>query len=168
MEEWLRSVVLWWDAQGRDHVLAGPGAGDLPGGVDVLHVLTSQDPAGVAQSEARNRQLLGELLARLGRDPALRAVRWWPATGGLLDLAHHEQGVAIAGLERAAASQLGAELEQLAIYEMTPSWCRVVTCPGDVVDEQVPRRWGGDHHGLPPEVIERWWQTYVELQHPHA
>lgn len=170
MPEWLTSTVIWWDEHGELGVLAGPGAGPLPpDGVGPLHVLTSQDPMGQHQTEARNQQLLVDLVRWAAEAEAASAgsadgaLRWWPAAGGLLDGSHHELGIAVHGLTRAEASALGARFEQLAIYELTADLQQVVPCPGEAVTEHVERSWSApDGVRLPGHLPDQWWRAYLD------
>lgn len=166
---WMASIVLWWDVGGTAHELAGPEAAELPSGDDgPIHVLTSQDPLGVEQEPARNRELLRDLLAwvveAVDPDPALD---WWPATGMAVDDGHAEQGVALRGLGRAGAVELGRRLEQLGIYEVTATDIRVVRCDDGRVSASGPRRWpeppDGTAERLAQERAAAWWETYVDL-----
>lgn len=163
---WMTSTVLWWDRDGRASVVAGPGAGPLPGGdAAVLHVLTAQDPWGEPQTEARNLELLGDLLVWA---TGTLSVPWWPATGSELDRSHHEQGIAVAGLGRAEAAAAGARFDQLAIYEVTDELLRVVSCPDARVEAEGARRWAGPdgdpaRPAVPDHVAARWWSVYGEV-----
>jgi hypothetical protein len=165
MDQWLDSVVVWWDHAGDAAVLAGPDAAALPGDAEVVHVLTAQDPGGERQSPERNRALLGELLRWAAGEMGPPTQRWWPATGCSSDLDTFEQGVAVAGIDRRTAAALGRRFDQLAVYEATDDALRVITCRDAAVAQEVPRRWpaGALSVALPPEVLTRWWTTYQEV-----
>jgi hypothetical protein len=165
MDRWLDSVVVWWDVAGVSGVLAGPHAGPLPGGGELVHVLTAQDPAGERQPPARNRALLGDLLGWASVELGPVGQRWWPATGTSADLDTFEQGVAVAGADRATAAGWGRRFHQLAVYEVTPDALRVITCEDGSLAEEVPRRWPAEARSvdLPVEVLAGWWATYQEV-----
>ncbi|MCB0959960.1 MAG: DUF3293 domain-containing protein, partial [Acidimicrobiales bacterium] len=127
LASWLASVLVRWDGEGTASMLAGPEAGPLPA-AGPIHVLTSQDPQGVPQPPARNAALLAELLAWAAAE--LPAGTWWPATGCDPVSGHAEQGIAMAGRGRAAATADGARWGQLAIYELTDDELIVVACDG--------------------------------------
>ena len=167
---WMASIVLWWDETGAAHELAGPEAVALPGtGTAPVHVLTSQDPLGVEQPAARNRELLRELLAWVVDETAGASAgwAWWPATGMAVDSGHAEQGIALRGASRADAVALGRRYEQLGIYEVTDDDIAVVRCDDGEVSAVGPRRWAmppdGTAERLAQERAAAWWRTYVDL-----
>lgn len=159
MDDWLTSVVVWWDDDGAHHVLAGPDAEPLPGGDGrPVHVLTAQDPYGERQPDDRNHDLLVGLYrwatsttgaastigAASATDVDGGRVRWWPATGGSAADDHAEHGVVIAGLTRTRAAELGERFHQLAIYEMSASRQIVVPCRTPDDTTATARAWPPD------------------------
>lgn len=165
MDQWLDSVVVWWNHAGVPAVLAGPDADALPGGAPLVHVLTAQDPGGERQTPERNRALLGELLAWAAAELGSPGQRWWPATGTSSDIDTFEQGLAVAGIDRPTAAAFGRRFHQLAVYEATEGALRVITCADATLAQEVPRRWpvGARAVDLPGAVLARWWTTYREV-----
>lgn len=118
-----------------------PGA-YLPGATGPIHILTAQNPMGIAATDelnaAANERLAAELIARPG-------LTMWPATGhggGPIDApgTWREDGFAVEGLDRAAALALAARHGQRAIFAWLdePGGFRLVACDGSA-DE--PRGW---------------------------
>lgn len=174
LPSWMTSVLVGWvDGAARTVVGVGPDA--LPPGpdgqeVELLHVLTSQDPLGHEQPEARNRELLADLLAWAADRSAVEGWRWWPVTGADVHSGHAEQGIGIAGMARPQAVAAGERWRQLAIYELTPEEVRVVPSHGGeeagTVTAAGPRRWGALPAGgaaPTPERVASWWRTYAEV-----
>jgi hypothetical protein len=169
---WMTSVLIVWGDDGNPAIVVGVDAGPLPLGddgaeVSVLHVVTSQDPLGVAQSPERNHALLGDLLRWAEGQRHAHGWRWWPVTGADTFSGHAEQGIGIAGMDRAAAAVAGERWEQLAIYELTPELVRVVPTHGGpaagTVTAEGPRRWSSTPAGArspDEETVDAWWRTY--------
>lgn len=161
---WLASVLVRWARDGEVSVLAGPGAGSLPAAAP-LHVITSQDPRGEPQPTERNAVLLADLLR--WADAELPAARWWLVTGCDPETGHAEQGIAVAGLERAAAAAHGARWQQLAIYELRDDELIVVPCDGGPEPtggfDRAPRAWpaGAPEVRLDGLPLARWWGAYA-------
>lgn len=116
--------------------------GFLPGATGPIHILTAQNPMGLAASDAENEAANAELAELLAADDRLRV---WPATGyggGPIDEADtwQEQGFAVEGLSRTEAVDLARRFSQRAIFEWRdePGGFRLVACDGSA-DE--PRGW---------------------------
>lgn len=114
----------------------------LPGATGPLHILTAQNPMGLAASDEENRAANAELAKVLGADDRLTV---WPATGyggGPIDSAAtwQEAGFAVEGLSRVEALELARRFSQRAIFEWRnePGGFRLVACDGSA-DE--PRGW---------------------------
>jgi hypothetical protein len=111
---------------------AGTTSGEFPfPGVERVHVLTAFNPRSrrLRPHENANRQR-----ALAGR-VATTGLPSWPAAGGGRQA---QTSIAVAGLTRARARALGAEFEQDAVVEWTPTALSVVPC-----DELVaPREFG--------------------------
>ncbi|WP_045876560.1 DUF3293 domain-containing protein [Pseudofrankia sp. DC12] len=111
---------------------AGTASGEFPfPGVERVHVLTAFNPRSrrLRPHENANRQR-----ALAGR-VATTGLPSWPAVGGGRQA---QTSIAVAGLTRARARALGAEFEQDAVVEWTPTAWSVVPC-----DELVaPREFG--------------------------
>ena len=102
---------------------------------DPLFVLTAWNPGGVDRDRETNDEAERVLEAEL--TGAGRA--WWPADGRSPDDSWSEPGVAVAGLDRAAACALGERYGQLAVYELTGDLVRVVRCVDRAVYRERPR-----------------------------
>lgn len=174
LPSWMTSVLVGW-VDGAARTVVGVRPEPLPPApdgreVEVLHVLTSQDPLGQEQSEARNRELLADLLAWAADRSTAEGWRWWPVTGADVHSGHAEQGIGIAGMARPQAVAAGERWRQLAIYELTPEEVRVVPSHGGeeagTVTAAGPRRWSAlPAQGSPPtpEQVASWWRTYREV-----
>ncbi|OHV32636.1 hypothetical protein BCD49_29390 [Pseudofrankia sp. EUN1h] len=96
--------------------------GDFPfSDVERVHVLTAFNPRSRPlrphENASRQRALAGRVAAT--------GLPSWPAVRGEK---HAELGIAVAGLTRARAQELGAEFEQDAIFEWTPAAWSLVPC----------------------------------------
>jgi hypothetical protein len=101
---------------------AGTASGEFPfPGVERVHVLTAFNPRSrrLRPHENANRQR-----ALAGR-VATTGLPSWPAVGGGRQT---QTSIAVAGLTRARARALGAEFEQDAVLEWTPTAWSVVPC----------------------------------------
>jgi len=114
----------------------------LPGATGPIHILTAQNPMGIAATDDANAAANERLAAELA---TIEGLGVWPATGyggGPLDGdgTWSEQGFAIEGLSRAAAIALAIRHEQRAIFAWhdEPGGFRLVACDGSA-DE--PRGW---------------------------
>ena len=121
------------EANGHIVRLRGPRVDPLPS--DPLFVLTAWNPGGVDRDRETNDEAERVLEAEL--TGAGRA--WWPADGRSPDDSWSEPGVAVAGLDRAAACALGERYGQLAVYELTGDLVRVVRCVDRAVYRERPR-----------------------------
>ena len=131
---------LWADAlidceiDGRTLLVRGPNAEALPGDAPIFTV-TAYNPSGVEREEVVNAAAEQELEQELTRIGA----QFWPATGRSLDGSWSEPGVAIAGLERADACDLGRRYGQLGVFELTESEVHVVRCGDEEIVRTKPR-----------------------------
>ncbi|HET8930915.1 MAG TPA: DUF3293 domain-containing protein [Acidimicrobiales bacterium] len=114
----------------------------LRGSPGPIHILTAQNPMGLAASVADNAAANAELAAELTGQTGLTV---WPATGyggGPIDAPDtwQEAGFAVEGLDRRDALELGIRYEQRAIFTWLhePGGFRLVACDGSS-DE--PRGW---------------------------
>lgn len=110
------------------------GPREFPPGHDLLHVLTSCNPAGVAHAVADNIRRLAVLRGLL----ELRDVPHWPATGHDAENTWQEPGFLVAGLTDQAARELGAAMGQVAIFAWTPRSWAILAC---VTDRRVELPW---------------------------
>lgn len=114
----------------------------LPGATGPIHILTAQNPMGLAASDEVNTAANEQLVAELS---GLKGCRWWLATGyggGPIDAqgTWREDGFAVEGLDRPAAIAMAIRFGQRAIFEWldAPGGFRLVACDGSA-DE--PRGW---------------------------
>jgi hypothetical protein len=89
-----------------------------------IYLITAHNPGGRMASDTANASAEARLAAELDR----RGLTWWPATGGDPSWTHVEPGVAVIGMDEAAAVALGAEFGQDAIFMLTPADRRVIGC----------------------------------------
>jgi len=82
-----------------------------------------QRPPAAGRQPARHRRLVSEL----DRSGLLH----WAAVGRDPDSAHHEEGLAVAGLTESEGVDLGRRYGQAAVYVWTPEAWTVVSCTGD-------------------------------------
>ena len=106
----------------------------LPGDAPIFTV-TAYNPNGVEREAAVNAAAEQELEHEL----TLIGAQFWPATGRSLDGSWSEPGVAIAGLERADACDLGRRYGQLGVFELTESEVHVVRCADMAIVRTKPR-----------------------------
>jgi len=118
------------EIDGQLRCLRGPSSDALPAGGSII-VLSAYNPAGVSQDHALNEAAE----ARLERDLAAIGVTIWPALGRSRDASWSEPGVAVAGLGRVRACEIGSRYGQLAVFELTADDVHVVRCP----DAQIVR-----------------------------
>jgi hypothetical protein len=123
-------AVIDCEIDGLRQPLRGPDARALPGAMPIF-VLTAYNPQGVERDRARNE----DDEQRLEHDLASAGTVFWPATGSSRDGSWSEPGVAVVGLDRVAACELGRRYGQLAVYELTADDVQVVRC----VDEEIVR-----------------------------
>jgi hypothetical protein len=89
-------------------------------------VVTAHNPQGQTISEKENT----EAERRLERELKRRGWSWWPAAGGDPAWKHVEPSAAVVGVEESEVAALGAEFGQDAIFVLTPTGRRVVSCVG--------------------------------------
>ena len=132
---------LWADAlidcevDGVSRCIRGPDAEALPGTAPIFTV-TAYDPNGVERDEAANaaaEQELEQELSQIG-------VQFWHATGRSPDGSWSEPGVAITGLDRADACDLGRRYGQLGVFELTDTEVHVVRCSDGAIVRTRPRQ----------------------------
>ena len=114
----------------------------LPGAHGPIHIVTAQNPMGLAASPEDNEAAHSALAVALD---ALGGLRVWPATGyggGPIDEVGtwQEAGFAVEGFTRPEAIDLAGHYRQRAIFEWQnePGGFRLVACDGSA-DE--PRNW---------------------------
>lgn len=110
----------------RDPVELGEFPLDAP-----VHIVTAYNPAGLVADDADNRRRHDELRR------AVSGRVTYPTVGSAPDGSLAEPGRAIAGLDLAAALELGRRFGQRAIYEWSPDGLRIVG-----VDEPLTRSMG--------------------------
>jgi hypothetical protein len=116
-------AVIECEIDGHTVGLRGPDAERLPARAPIF-VLTAYNPGGVDRDHARN-----EAAERtLERELASRGLTFWVALGRSRDDSWSEPGVALAGIDRADACELGDRYGQLAVYELTDDHVYVVRC----------------------------------------
>jgi len=127
-------AVIDCTIDGRVCRLRGLEVDALP--ADPLFVLTAWNPSGIERDQDANDGAEHVLESELTSGGLV----WWPAYGRSPDDSWSEPGVAIAGLDRAAACALGERYGQLAVYELTSDAVRVVRCTDESVIRERPRR----------------------------
>jgi hypothetical protein len=131
---WAEAVIDCEHAE-RTRCLRGPNAEALPADAPIFTV-TAYNPNGIERDEAVNAAAEQELEQEL---TSIRA-EFWPATGRSPDGSWSEPGVAVAGLERADACDLGRRYGQLGVFELAESEVHVVRCSDEAVVRTRPRR----------------------------
>jgi hypothetical protein len=127
---WVCTRHSWWHLIPQPISAAAPAGGAAPHGLDsTCHVLTAYNPGGAAAAEVDNRAAARALRA----DPRLEGLVVLPSFGGHPDGAWLEPGLAVIGLSRHQAQQLGQAYGQLAVYELDGAIRRVVGCDRDRV-----------------------------------
>jgi hypothetical protein len=121
-------AVIDCEIEGLRQPLRGPDAGALPGATPIF-VLTAYNPRGRERDRARNE----DDEQRLEHDLASTGTTFWPATGSSRDASWSEPGVAVVGLDRVGACELGRRYGQLAVYELTADHVHVVRCADDEI-----------------------------------
>jgi hypothetical protein len=128
-------AVIDCEIDGRTVRLRGPDAEPLPAGAPIF-VLTAYNPGGVDRDDARNeaaeRALEGDLTSQ--------GLVFWSALGRSPDDSWSEPGVALAGIDRARACELGDRYGQLAVYELTTDDVHVVRCDNAEIVRTAARR----------------------------
>ena len=123
------------EVDGRTCRLRGPEV-DPPPAPAPLFVLTAWNPGGVDRERAEN----DEAERVLEQELAAAGTSFWPALGRSPDDSWSEPGVAVGGIDRAAACALGERYGQLAVYEITDELVRVVRCHDQAVIRERLRR----------------------------
>ncbi len=144
-EEFRRTCVRVTLPDGTLDVAPSPGdarGAYLPGATGPIHILTAQNPMGIAATDDANAAANEQLAAELA---VVEGLAVWPATGyggGPIDAMSTwtEDGYAVEGLSRAAAIELAVRHQQRAIFAWhdEPGGFRLVACDGSA-DE--PRGW---------------------------
>jgi hypothetical protein len=122
-------------APGGVRSLRGPQAASLPAAPPIF-VLTAYNPNGIERDPTQNVAAEQELERELDR----AGVASWPAVGRSPDGAWAEPGVAVAGIDRAAACAYGRSYGQLAVFEVTDREVHVVRCADAAVVRTSSRR----------------------------
>ena len=122
-------AVIDCGIDGAPRSLSGADAGALP--AIPLFVLTAYNPGG----EVRDRERNEADQSRLEHELTAIGMTFWPANGQSADASWSEPGVAVAGIDRAHACDLGSRYGQLAIYELTADEVHVVCC----IDREIVR-----------------------------
>lgn len=109
------------------HRTAEPGvaAGDAP--AQAVHIVTAYNPHGRQATESDNRRAQRALVAHVDA----RNAAYHPAAGADPAWLHVEPSVAIVGLTRQEAVDLGQRFKQDAIFEWTADALTVVSCTDD-------------------------------------
>ncbi len=128
-------AIIECEVDGRTRRLNGAHAEALPAQPPIF-VLTAYNPQGRERSPAANVAAEAELEREL-TDAGLTT--FWPALGHSRDASWLEAGVAIAGLDRGAACEIGDRYEQLAVYEIVAEELRVVRCTNGEMVRARPR-----------------------------
>jgi Protein of unknown function (DUF3293) len=112
-----------------------------------IHVLTAWNPGfrrlGLEENRGRNRRLLERLSAQ---DVVIH-----PAVGASPDGSHYEESYAVVGLQRTVAIELGRELEQAAIFELTYTQQSVFGCDNGREVSRALRFRRGRHSRFPSD-----------------
>ena len=133
---WSRAESLdeRWDAYAATVITDGSGriwagADAIPLGPAPWHVITAANPDRAVRPDAVNvaaNHRLDEVLAGRGLVPV-------PVLGAAADGTWREQSVAVTGLDRSAACELGHRFGQAGIFELTSGELLVVRCPDGLV-----------------------------------
>jgi hypothetical protein len=95
-----------------------------------VHVMTAWDPGderpGTELNRRRQAALEEELRTLAGASP----LSTWPASGCDPESGYRDEGVAVSGLQEAAARALAARYRQEAIFSWTPLEWSIVACAG--------------------------------------
>lgn len=112
-------------------VIEAAPAGEVMGQVPVqpIHVITAHNPHGREASEGDNRRAHRELLAQLDS----MDVEHHPAAGADPKWLHVEPSVAVLGISRPEAVELGRRFQQEAIFEWDADALTVVSCTSEEV-----------------------------------
>jgi len=122
-------AVIECEIDGLRHPLRGPEAEPLPAAPPIF-VLTAYNPMGEERAAELNVVAERELEQVL----ASEGITFWTAIGRSRDASWSEPGVAVVGLGRAEACELGVRCRQLAVYELTAADVHVVRCSdGEIV-----------------------------------
>ncbi len=129
-----------WDAyaatvitDGAGRVWGGPAA--VPLGALPWYVITAANPDSAVRPNGLNvaaNQRLAEVLVGRGLDPV-------PVLGASADGIWREESLAVNGLDRQAACEMGHRFGQTAIFELSPDELRVLRCPDGSVMRRRPR-----------------------------
>jgi hypothetical protein len=96
-----------------------------------LYVITAWNPAGEHLSDAANHAAHNKMLELLrGTEPVGNPLLILDAIGRARSGSHYEASVAIHGIARTSAVNIGQELRQDAIFEITTDRTQVVPCRG--------------------------------------
>jgi hypothetical protein len=166
LPHFLDTIVITW-LDGSVASLTGAWANDLPGPDGrAIHVITAANPSGVTAnqaevepvSERRHAELLLDVDQLAEADHS--EIQWWPALGTSPDGIHAELSVAVSGLDRSDAVDLGRRFDQLAIFELTAETQAVVSCIDAADPVEVPRTpWNLRASELTYDQIDRWWSA---------
>lgn len=125
--DYARAVLRVPDLDGRALVLRPRPAGQVVGTFPFdapVHVVTAHNPGadrpGPAENDARQ--------ARLEADLDARGLRHWRTVAGAEDGSHAEEGALVAGLDDAAARELGAAWGQDAVFRWSATAWTVLAC----------------------------------------
>ncbi|MGI8755653.1 MAG: DUF3293 domain-containing protein [Acidimicrobiales bacterium] len=163
LPHFLDTIVITW-LHGSVTSITGAWADDLPGPDDhAVHVITAANPHGVtaerAEVEAADAHQQAELLHAVDQAATAghSAIQWWPAVGTSPDGIHSELSVAVSGLDRSEAVELGRRFDQLAIFELTAETQAVVSCIDTADPVEAPRtRWTLSSSDLTHTQIDQW------------
>jgi Protein of unknown function (DUF3293) len=95
-----------------------------------VHVMTAWDPGNERPGIVTNRRRQAALDEELRVLAASAPISTWPASGRDPDDGYHDEGVAVLGLEEAAARALAARYGQEAIFSWSPGEWAIVACTG--------------------------------------
>jgi Protein of unknown function (DUF3293) len=123
-------AIIECEIDGQVQCLRGPNAERLPARAP-LFVLTAHNPGGVTRD-----QVINDAAERtLEQDLTSDGLTFWPATGRSPDASWSEPGVAVIGLDRSRACEIGNRYGQLGVFELTEDEVHVVRC----LDSEVVR-----------------------------
>ncbi len=95
-----------------------------------VHVMTAWDPGGERPGVGTNRRRQAALEEELRTLAASASISTWPASGHDPDTGYQDEGVAVLGLEEAAARALAARHRQEAIFSWSPEEWAIVASTG--------------------------------------
>jgi hypothetical protein len=95
-----------------------------------VHVMTAWDPGDERPGVETNRRRQAALEEELKTLAERAALSTWPTSGCDPETGYRDEGVAVSGMDEAAARALAARYRQEAIFSWTPRGWAIVACAG--------------------------------------